>query len=95
MLLLLFFQPHADGPTIVSTSEKYGADNVTVLVEWTQEDVSYNITIVPIVPIIVIGSNSVQLIIAYNVEYNLSLEAVVGCQNVAPGRIQLLYGELS
>ena len=77
---------------MVSISEGYRDDNVTVLVEWTQEDVSYNITIVPMVPIIFIGSSSIQLIVSYNVEYNVSLEAVAVCQSIAPGHIRLFYG---
>ena len=69
---------------MVTTSEEYRADNVAVIVEWTEEEgASYNITIFPMVPIIFTGSTSVQLIISYNTEYNVSLEAVAVCQSVA------------
>ena len=84
------------GPTIINTSEVYNADSIIVLVEWTQEEgVSYNITITPMVPIIFTGRTSVQLILAYHMEYNLSLEAFAACRSVAPSHIQLFYGESS
>ena len=64
--------------------------------EWTEEEgVSYNITIFPMVPITFTESTSVQLIVSYNTEYNVNLEAVTVCQSVAPSRIQLFYGEFS
>ena len=82
------------GSVMVTTSEEYIADVVTVIVEWSEEQgVTYNITIVPMVPIIFTGSTSVQLIVSYNIEYNVTLEAVAVCQSVAPSRIRLFYGE--
>ena len=80
---------------MVSTSEEYRADNITVLVEWThQGGESYNVTTVPMVPMIYTGRTSVQLLVSYNTEYNVSLEAATVCQRVAVSHIQLFYGEL-
>ena len=80
---------------MVSTFEEYRTDNITVIVEWTKvEGVSYNISTVPTVPMIYTGSTSVQLIVSYNTEYSVSLEAATVCQRVAVSHIQLFYGEL-
>lgn len=83
------------GPTIISISEEYRAENITVLVEWTQEEgVSYNITIIPMpIPTTFTGRTRVQLIVLYNIEYNMSLEAVAVCQSVASSHVRLFYGE--
>ena len=80
---------------MVSTYEEHNTDNITVLVEWIhQTGVSYNITTVPMVPMMYSGSTSVQLIVSYNIEYNVSLKAATVCQRVTISHIQLLYGEL-
>ena len=76
--------PAPSAPLMVVTSEEYSTDNITVIAEWIQEGVSYNISIVPMVPTIFTGRTSVQLIMSYNIEYNLSLAAVGVCQSVAP-----------
>ena len=81
---------------MIATSEEYRADNVTVTVEWTDEQgVLYNITIISIVPevsIEFIGRTRVQLILLYNTEYNMSVEAALLCQNKVPSHVQLFYG---
>ena len=86
-------------PIIVTTSEEYRDDNVTVAVEWTEEEgMLYNITIINIVPQISIesiGRTSVQLTLLYNIEYNISVEAALPCQNQVPSHVQLFYGELN
>jgi hypothetical protein len=84
---------------VISVSEEYRADScsISVVVEWTRrEGVSYNITIVPMVPVTYTGSTSVQLIVSYNTEYNVSLEASAVCQRSIASRhirIPLFYGE--
>ena len=81
---------------MVTTSEEYRANNISIIVEWTEEEgVSYNITIIPMVPITFTESTSVELIVSYNTEYNVSLEAVAVCRSVAPSHIRLFYGEFS
>ena len=82
------------GPPVIITSEEYKADNIAVIVEWTQiGGVSYNVSVIPMVLVTVMRSTSVRLILSYNIEYNVSLEAFGICQNVAAS-IQLFYGEL-
>ena len=81
---------------MVRTSEEYRADSIAVMiiVEWTQwEGVSYNITIVPMVPMIYTGSTSVQLTVSYNTKYNVSLEGSTVCQSIGSSSITLFYGK--
>ena len=64
--------------------------------EWTREKgAQYNIGITPSVTITVNGSTIVQLLLLYNTEYNVSLEAVNPCQSIASSNVQLFYGELN
>ena len=59
----------------------YSADNITVSVEWNQlSHAKYNIIVVPLVPMVFVGNTSRQLIIQYNTEYNLTIEAVAPCR---------------
>ena len=63
------------------TSEEYGVDNVTISVEWTRHlGAAYNITVVPLEPVLFTGANSSQLTISYNTEYNLNVEATDLCR---------------
>ena len=79
---------------MVRTFEEYRADSIAVIIEWTRrEGVSYNITIVPMVPVIYTGSTSVQLIVSYNTEYSVNLEASALCQSIVPSNITLFYGK--
>ena len=81
-------------PIMIRTSEEYRADSIAVIIEWTQwEDASYNITIIPMVPMIHTGSTSVQLIASYNTEYSVSLEASTVCQSIGSSNITLFYGK--
>ena len=96
-VIILFSGPAP--PMITNTSEEYGANNVTIILEWAQEkNVLYNISIVPQIPIAYyIGSTSlsVRLTVLYNTEHNMSVEAALPCQNQASSHLQLFYGELS
>ena len=80
---------------MLSISEIYGANNVTVTVEWEQQEGEiFTIRVVPPVPIVLSGgSTSCQLTIPYNSEYNLTVEASVLCQPNATALIRLNYGE--
>ena len=82
---------------MVSTSEEFGADNVTVTVEWTQEEgaILYGIIIVPQEPMTSIGDSSIQLTLLYNTNYSVSVEAALPCQHQAHGHIMLFYGEFN
>lgn len=80
---------------MVSTSEEFGADNVTVTVEWTQEEGAiYRIIIVPQEPMTFTGDSSIQLTLLYNINYSVSVAAALPCQYQAHGHIMLFYGEL-
>ena len=87
---------------LLSISEDYQADNVTVTVKWApaqQMDnnvitlITTTVTVSPMVPIIPTGNTSRELVISYNTEYNLSLVAVTACGNAASTR-KLNYGEI-
>ena len=80
------------------TLEEFGADNVTVTVEWTQEEgVTYQIIIVPQIPIISTGDlgSSIQLILPYNTNYNLSVKSALPCQHQAQSHVLLFYGKFN
>lgn len=79
-----------------TNSEEYRADRVTVTVDWTQEAVLYNITIIniiPEVPVYYIGRTQVNLTLMYNTKYNMSLQAASVCENRVAGHLQLFYGK--
>ena len=74
--------------------QHYEPDNVTVTVEWTQQmGAMYDVKISPLVPIIITGNTSRQLMVLYNTEYNLSVVAITHCGN-ATDLITLNYGEM-
>ena len=74
------------------TSEEYSDDGVTVTVEWIQQvGALYDITVVPVVPIMFTGNVSRQLTFSYNTDYNFSVVAVTPCGN-ATAFIRLNYG---
>ena len=75
--------------------EEYGADNVTVSVNWAQQvGVTYTARISPLAPISSTGSNSRQLKLSYNTAYNLSVVAVTPCGTTMVAFIGLHYGEV-
>jgi hypothetical protein len=82
------------------TSEKYDVDNVTVTVEWTQQVqagdlVSYNVNISPPVPINYNdGNTSLILVLEYNLEYELTVEADIRCESNATAFVILNYGKI-
>ena len=80
--------------TLGNTSKQFGADNVTVTVEWAEQThTTYSVRVMPVVPIIVTGSTNCQLTISYNIKYNLSVEAIAPCGANATAFIRLHYGE--
>ena len=90
-----FLGPSESGPIAV-TSEEFGADNITVTVKWTQEEgVTYQIIVVPQIPINFTGESSIQLILLYNINYNLRVETALPCQRQAHSHVQLFYGEFN
>ena len=81
-------------PILQVISEEHLLDNVTVTVEWTQQiGALYNVRVMPLVPIVLIGNVSRQLTLSYNMEYNFSVVAVTPCGN-ATSFITLNYGKV-
>ena len=86
-----------DYTPMLSISEEYEADNVTVTVEWThQVDVTSNYTVgvSPSVPIMFIGHTNRSLVLQYNTKYNLSVMATACCGDIAIALITLHYSEI-
>ena len=79
---------------MLHTFEKYSAENVTVTVEWIQQlGAVYNASVLPPAPLMFNGSSSVQLVLEYNTEYNISVMAVGPCEVDTTVAISLSYGE--
>ena len=75
----------------------YGADSVTVIVEWIQAElphVMYYTAVSPSVPVVFNGNTSRRLTIPYNIKYNFSIEATTPCRPNATTFITLNYGEV-
>ena len=80
--------------TLMDISE-FSADNVTVTVEWIQQVyTTYDITVVPLVPIEFTGNTSCQLTIPYNTEFKLTVEAAAPCRPNTTAFITLNYGKV-
>ena len=76
-------------------SKDYGAANVTVTVEWAHlEGAVYNVKVLPSLAI-TRSTNSFQVIIPYNTEYNLTVEASAPCRMNTTALIRLNYGEVT
>ena len=94
-IILYFLDPSEIDPIVV-ISEEFEADNVTVTVEWTQQEgAAYQIIIVPQIPINFTGETSIQLILPYNTNYNLSVKSALPCQHQAQSHVLLFYGEFN
>ena len=95
-MTVILADPPASGPTIVSTSEEYYDNNVTVMLEWAEEEgMTYNVNIIPQVPITYTGNTSIQLTLSYNTTHNVSVRATLPCGHEAHIHLQLFYGEFN
>ena len=67
---------------ITILSEQCEKDGVIVTLEWTEENslYSYNIIVSPQLDVMFIGRVTVQLTVAYNNLYNVSVAAIPPCQ---------------
>jgi dTDP-D-glucose 4,6-dehydratase len=80
-------------PVLLSVSEEYRANNVTVTVLLAPIDnITFTTEVTPLAPIMTTESTSRQLIISYNTEYNLSVIAATPCGNFIASTT-LNYGE--
>ena len=91
---------YTPGPKVSVISEDFGANNVTVTVEWTQHVgiTTYITRISPLAqPTLSTStpglSNRRLLILSYNTSYNLTVVAVTPCGNTT-AYIELKYGEM-
>ena len=75
-------------PVVVS-DEHFGASNVTVTLEWFQNGVVFN-NVHPPASVRSLGNRSVQLIVPYNIEHNVS---VAICDQPSPEAIKLYYSK--
>ena len=74
---------------MVISDEYFGANSVTVTLEWFKDEVVFN-SVHPPASVRSLGNRSVQLTIPYNIEYNVS---VTVCGQPSPEAIKLYYGE--
>ena len=85
----------APGPIMKSKPEQFRNETITVFVKWTAEE-NYD-TIIPSVSsqVTINESNgtSAQLILSYNILYNVSVTATLCEQSLSSSAIELLYGE--
>ena len=90
-------------PSVRVISEEYEVDNITVTLQWTHNQqlqggdiLSHNVSVSPPVPLILNFNGTdleLDIVLKYNTEYNLSVEADIRCGPNATGFISLNYGE--
>ena len=84
-------------------SEQFGLDNITVILEWHNEGggVSYSASVTPeslrveMLYENVTGNASVELVLLYNTQYNLSIVASLCGLNSAMSITELNYGKFN
>ena len=86
-------------PAQVNISERFAAENVTVILKWIQEnDIFYNVSIEPknLTSLKHNGSTDVKLIILYNTLYNVDVTASsIVCDSITSyhTNISLIYSK--
>ena len=74
MIIIIMYA--APSNVVVNISDFFGINSVTATLEWTQEnDVTYNVSIFPLVTVETSEGSSVQLTLLYNIHYNVSIVA--------------------
>lgn len=78
----------------MTISERYGINNITVTVEWSQsrDDVHYNVSTEPQLDVNFIGNMSVQMVVFYNTFYSVNVTANSLCNSTAT--VGLNYSDL-
>ena len=74
---------------VVISDECFGANNVTVTLEWFKDEVVFN-SVHPPASVRSLGNRSIQLTIPYNFEHNVS---VAVCGQLSPEAIKLFYSK--
>ena len=91
-----FFIAVVGNDSVGITSKQYyqGTDFVTVSLKFAQHEyVSYGVSVVPQVPVIINGNISHQVTLSYNTNYTLRVETVVPCRENVITSIVLHFGE--
>ena len=94
---VLFAEPDFELVTVNVTllsEDSSGIHNVTVVLEWIQESILYlySITVVPQVELKFIGSTRAQLILSYNILYNVSVVVTHLCGRMFVATfVELIY----
>ena len=66
--------------SIIETKEGCDTKNVSLLLEleWTKEDVMYNVTVLPTPPLMSTGNDQIRLTVFYNIFYNVTVATLCG-----------------
>ena len=82
-------------PSVVNRAvTTFGPDSVMVTVAWQQErGASYNVSVFPQVVVNMSGPTTLQLTLAYNTLYNVTIATIVCGQTLSTTVTQLHYGE--
>ena len=86
-------------PVVQVRSEQFGLDNITVILEWHNEGggVSYSasVTTESLAVEMLTGHASIELVLLYNTQYNLSIVASLCGVNSTTSITELNYGEFN
>lgn len=94
-----FYIPGLEGVNITIREVELHSENVTVTLEWSQENpsYSYNVTVIPQIELAYnhqCTTCTVQLTLSYNTQYNASVVAIHPCgQSTLTSFIELYYSE--
>ena len=83
-------------PEVESTME-YGTDTVTVLLQMFQQyiakNISYSVSVEPVASVLSFGNSTVQIIVSYNIVYNVSVVASLCGHNSSATVLELHFGK--
>ena len=80
--------------SVNTIEDHFGIENVTVVLEWDKDEhITYNVTVIPHVPLLYINETVIQLTVPYNSFHFVSVVATL-CDHNATNVTKLHYGEL-
>ena len=83
---------------MVNKTSVFEDDGIKVFLEWMAESsagVTYNVSIIPQVPITKVSGASAELKVSYNTSYHLTVLATLCEQNSANLTLEVHFGECS
>ena len=86
-------------PEVETEVLRFGIDNITISLSWTQQEssiISYNVSIVPQELMMVVQgleSITVHLTVSYNIWYIVSIVGTLCERNISSTAVELNYGE--